>query len=511
MSSPNRFAKRKALGLPRVMSETSGQLEPRADVFVTAIDQILDARARQRFEERMHESKMVLLRTVAVPFGLGHLVSAYDRVGGDVNTIHNARNGVYATAEKQQEYENRGAFKPVGAACRKTEEYEASRNAAKAAQKSGTLVDAYTGRLIAPDDMVPDIDHTVSAHELFHDAARVLAGIKTQTLANIPGNLNPTHMSINRSKKAKSTKAYLAELEVEKEHSISRVAALEGKSELLHGEQMELRARKAKLTVDPDMMSEREAVARSATEGKTHLEWYGGKTFAYEVLTASVSSAAKTGVMAAFGEFLVEFLAACYDEASDWYLNGDAGKPIFEDLECRLARVADRVMARKQAAWDALRAGSLAGFVASLISVIINVFRTTQKRVQKMLREGAEAVVRTVTLLVRGADGMSTREAVYAATHLVTASGIVMGGIALEEILENAIKVQLPPLVVIAEPTAVVLSGVVSGLAVVLTASLLDRWDPYGVVEEGDLRRAIGQLSSELEDVWGSGRGVEAY
>jgi hypothetical protein len=79
----------------------------------------------------------------------------------------------------------------------------------------------------------------------------------------------------------------------------------------------------------------------------------------------------------------------------------------------------------------------------------------------------------------------------------------VVGGIVLEETLEKAIEVHLPALAMVAEPVAVVLAGAVAGLGVVLAASLLDRWDPYGVVEEQDLRHAVGELSAEVDDVWG--------
>lgn len=510
MTAPERFVKRKALNLPRLPQDTPPLTlaspldeQPKVDALAAAIDRILDTRFTDRFSERMHESKMVLLRTVAVPFGLGHLVSAYDRVGGDVHTINNVRAGIYATEEKAQEYANRGDYKLVREACHDTESYNAAFDQAKTTRLNGQLEDAYTGQILSTEKCGGHIDHTVSSKTVFNDRARVLAGLDTAELSTIPENLNPTHPSINSSKQDNITEVFIARLERNAGIRKARIAELETKQNLTEGESKELKSRKALDSVDPRKLREKHAHAQDAIDSKINRAWYTSIEFAGEVIGSCAKSATTTGVMAAFGEFLVEFLAACYDEARDWYIHGAGGEPIFDDLKARLMRVADRVMSRKEAAWEAFNAGSLAGFISALISAIINSFRTTQKRVQKMLREGAQSLVRVLTMIARPSEGMSARESLYAATHLVVSSGIVLGGIALEELLEDAIKAKLPVLAFAAEPISIVLSGVVAGLSVVLTASLLDRWDPYGVVEEQDLKHAIHELSSEVEAVWG--------
>lgn len=90
MSAVDRFAKRKALGLPAALPGPAStaiavSVDPVAAADTTrlslAIDKALERRRNERFDQRLSESKMVLLRSVAVPFGLGHLLSAYDRTG----------------------------------------------------------------------------------------------------------------------------------------------------------------------------------------------------------------------------------------------------------------------------------------------------------------------------------------------------------------------------------------------------------------------------------------------
>jgi len=516
MSSYDRFAQRKKLipnrGLVVPRSQPGGESTGNQtnDPLAAAIDQILAIRARDRVTARLEESKMVLLLTVAVPFGLGHLVAAYDRTGGDVHTVHNVRNGgddAYVTDVEKHRYENRGPYKVAKAASHKTETYKSSSAEATRHRESGLLEDPYGNQLLAPGPNGHDIDHTVSSYEVFHDRGRVLAGTDTAELSTIPENLNPTHPSINRSKKGDSVEQFLDRLERNATTRKERISELEAKArttELTVGEQKELASRKALDSVDPGKMRKEDAEARAAINKKINKDWYTSARFAGEAIRSMATSAATTGIVSAFGELLIEFLSASYDEARDWYLHGTGNKPAFDDLKQRLERVATRVLSRKDAAWQAFKAGSLAGFIASLISVIINAFKTTQKRIQRLLREGAQSLVRVISLISNPSKGMSTRESLYAATHIVLSTGIVMGGVALEEVLEDLIKTKLPPLAPISEPTAVIISGIVAGLTVVLTSSLLDRWDPYGVIEEQDLRHSIETLRAEADAVWGA-------
>lgn len=513
MSRQERYAKRKALGIGRPglhKEDVRSGGEPVA-LLAAAIDSIIEARAHERFNDRMSQSKGVLLRSVAVPFGLGHLVAAWDRTGGDVHTVNNVRNGVYASSERQAEYEGRTPYsKEVGAAVRNEEQFREVRTEAADAHRSRLLDDAYTGKRRSADGSSPHIDHVVSVHEIHNDPGRLLAGIATGDLANRRENLVATAAAINCSKKEKSVEDVIARYDRIRDKQEERVAELESKAELTPAEQMELQSRKTLLEADPELMRQRDAHARESMDEQINSAWYGGAAFRTELLTSVGTSTVKTAAMAALGEFLIEFIAATWDEVRDWCVTGRGGQPLLNDLRARLQRIADRLIARKEAAWAALKAGALGGFVAALISAILNAFFTTRKRVQRLLREGSQAFVRLVGQLVNPPDGMSAREGVYMAMQTGLTAGVIMGGIALEEVFDTAIKVHLPILAPAAAPIAVVLAGVVSGMVVVLSLSLLDHLDPLGVLEEKDLARAIGDLSGEIADAWGSGSPVVA-
>jgi hypothetical protein len=64
----------------------------------------------QRFGIMIEELQGTVLQTVAGSFGLGKLVTALDRDGGNVDTVHNAREGVYASDAERERNENREAY-----------------------------------------------------------------------------------------------------------------------------------------------------------------------------------------------------------------------------------------------------------------------------------------------------------------------------------------------------------------------------------------------------------------
>ena len=54
---------------------------------------------KDRLEQLIDDTKRGVISSIAGPFGLGKIISAYDKTGGNVTTINNANNGVYAKDE----------------------------------------------------------------------------------------------------------------------------------------------------------------------------------------------------------------------------------------------------------------------------------------------------------------------------------------------------------------------------------------------------------------------------
>ena len=96
--------------------------------------------------EELHQT---MVKSLVTSFGLDFLL-LNDRKGGDVDTIHNVRNGIYATEAERQRYEGRGDYDSHH--YHSHENYIATNRKGKRAHQAGTLTDAYTGEVFASDD-----------------------------------------------------------------------------------------------------------------------------------------------------------------------------------------------------------------------------------------------------------------------------------------------------------------------------------------------------------------------
>ena len=129
----------------------------------------------------------VLVQSIVTSFGLDFLLfKNADQHGGDVDTIHNARQigqdaqMRYKNAENARAYAERG---PYDSKAYHTDPRYKEVNAQMSAQKkAGALTDAYTGKPVARNaDM--DLDHVISAKEIHDDRGRVLSGLRGEDLA----------------------------------------------------------------------------------------------------------------------------------------------------------------------------------------------------------------------------------------------------------------------------------------------------------------------------------------
>lgn len=118
--------------------------------------------------EELHQT---MVKSLVTSFGLDFLL-LNDRKGGDVDTIHNVRNGIYATEAERQRYEGRGDYDSHH--YHSHENYIATNRKGKRAHQAGTLTDAYTGEVFASDDK-KNLDHIISAKEIHDDPGRILA------------------------------------------------------------------------------------------------------------------------------------------------------------------------------------------------------------------------------------------------------------------------------------------------------------------------------------------------
>jgi hypothetical protein len=223
-----------------------------------------------------------------------------------------------------------------------------------------------------------------------------------------------------------------------------------------------------------------DAKARAAYEKKIHDSYYGGTKFKTDTLKAGAGAGLKMGFQQAFGMMLVEFLAAVYDEVTDWYKNGKSENSVATELKQRLVRIAKRVGSQWKEALHGFKDGFIAGFLSNIVTTLINTFLTTGKRLVRMLREGFMSLLKAVKLLILPPEGMTFKQALDASSKVAVGGTIILGGIVLEEIIEKQFTM-VPLLLPVAHIAVPIIVGSITALVTTFAIYLMDRADIFGV------------------------------
>jgi hypothetical protein len=448
---------------------------------------------QKRMDELFGKAKQDVLQSVVGAFGLGKVLAAYDKVGGNVDTIHNARHGVYATEKARAAFENRGDYDTD--AVHGHETYKETNRSTSALRKTEGIQDAYSGDRRTAHDHV-DLDHVISGRQTHDDPGRVLAGIKTEDLANVPENLAATHRSINRSKKALSPDEFAHKLEEDAAARKERIGKLSSSKDLSDQDRKELEKLTALESADPDAIREHGKVAQKAQDAEVNETYYLGNKFLGNTALTGAKEGAKVGVQQAIGVMLVELLTGVFNEIFEAFENGRQGESFLADVKERLLRIGRSVLARWKDVLEAMGTGFISGFISNLVTTIINAFVTTGRRIVRMIREGAYSLFRALKMILFPPDGMTLQEAAHEALKLVAAGGIVIGGVVLEEAVEKLI-LGVPFLVPIAPIVSTVIVGALSAICMALTTYLIDKLDLLNVIARQRSDYVLNTLDAE--------------
>ena len=154
------------------------------------------------------ELHKTVVQSLTTSFGLEFLLFD-DKKGGDVDTIHNVRQGVWATDSEKEKYEQREIYNRKSLKVDEHKNYKEKNRIDSILQADGKLNDSYTGEKIPNKKGQRDLDHVISAKEVYDDPARLLAELDTTELVSRDPNLKSTNKSINRSKSALKVDGFL--------------------------------------------------------------------------------------------------------------------------------------------------------------------------------------------------------------------------------------------------------------------------------------------------------------
>lgn len=438
------------------------------------------------------------INAIIIPLGLGKIVAIYDKVGGNVDTIHNVREGIYATEEERKRYEERGDYD--SGSYHSHPGYRDANRTYTEQRKNGGVEDVYTGKRLEDRH---DLDHVISAKEIHNDPGRVLAELSGEDLANSPKNLKPTSPSTNRSKKAKPMSEFLDDVAKRKTAIQKEIENLKSKGELNQNQKAELERLENKKRdlddLDTVKMEEIDKEARSEYEKKVNTTYYTSNKFIVNVCRTSGMEGLKMGAQQAFGLLCYELFNALFDEVLDIWRNGlvdPNSETWIESVKKRLKKVGEKIIGEWRELLASFRDGFFGAIFSNVLTVLVNAFLTTFKNLIRMIREGVHVFLRTAKSIIFPEEGKTLREALDDALKIFVAGAITVGGVALDEAL-NQVFTALP----FKETLVAIFSGLVTGVSTALAMYALDKLDPFGVKDRKRRELFYAQIRSDEKDL----------
>ncbi|QDJ13202.1 hypothetical protein CEP45_04770 [Mergibacter septicus] len=367
------------------------------------------------------EFENTITQSLVTTFGIDWLLFE-DKVGGNVDTIHNVRQGIYATAEEENRYRNREKYNSHD--YHSDPNYIAYGKKDKELQQKNKLFDQYTGKIITQNQK-RDLDHIISAKEIHDDPGRILAERSGIELANQDTNFNSTTSTINRSKQAKSVNEYRNQLNsaiqnvssdiLKKEEQLKkmpkntpeeqhRYRKVEDKINKLKNKKKELES------IDPNLMKKADDKARKAYNDQIN-QYYTSKKFLSNTGKMALKQGVAMGTRQALGLVLAEFWFELKEQIPDIFRkhkNNFELSTLFNDLKELIGNIFKRLKIRLKEIFSSFIDGSISGAISSIATTAINIFATTGKTLVRAIREIWNYLVKAIKLILFNPDKLST-------------------------------------------------------------------------------------------------------
>ncbi|MCF5910105.1 hypothetical protein [Aeromonas veronii] len=397
--------------------------------------------ARFDWGEELHQT---VVKSLTTSFGLDFLLLE-DKHGGDVNTIHNVRQGVYASDAERQRYEQREGYDSHH--YHNHENYIATNRAGKKAHEDGTLTDTYTGKHFSANDK-KNLDHIISAHEIHNDPGRVLAERDGADLANDSSNLTFTNESLNKAKKAKTMDAFLQTLQDQHAATTQEIARLRSQPALSEQEKKHLNQLENKAAADFERMKEADKQAREKYNSTISQEYYTSSKFAKNVASATLNNAFRMGTRQMLGLILAETWFEFRERIPVMFEKHryafDAGD-FLQDATEVLRAVWLRVQTKFHTFLTAFKDGAIGGMLSSITTTLFNIFFTTKKMMVRLIREMWNNLVQAFKVMVFNPDSLAPGQLAKAVSKLVAAGVAVAAGVVINEALAKILVFPFGP------------------------------------------------------------------
>jgi len=431
---------------------------------------------KTRLEDMLLKCQRDVIGAIAGPMGLGKVIAAHDKLGGNVTTIRNAEQKIYARPEdeyKRNDY--------TGSKNSQGQKFEGNGKTSVGSvftrsqlDGDGYLTDGYTGARIKASDSSPD--HVVSNSAFHKSGGYMLSQNKKADFATDTDNLVSTERSINQSMR-----------DHDKPEWADRQS---GDRNVANGTHFKIKRDRFDA-----------AVAKGEQTAEKHRPSLGEKAAFYSKNAAAtgVNEGLKMGTQQAFGLLMVEIFASSFDEIKDVYKNGQQSESMLDELALRLKRVGGKVASKWENLIEGFTGGFISGFISNAITMLINMFVTTGKRAVRMIREGVFSLLKALKMMVFPPENLTFDQAAHEALKLLAVGGVVIGGVALEEMVEKLI-LSVPLFVPIASVITAVLVGAMTAFCMTFVCYLIDKMDLLGVIRAERTSAVIAGLNTEIDE-----------
>ena len=426
------------------------------------IESLEQAFERGRLEVALTKAQRDVIGAIAGPLGLGKVLSVHEKIGdkngGNVTTVHNAKQKIYARAE--DEYNRDDYTKSLNSKYEKFagkgENSVGSKFTRSQMDAEGNVRDGYTGKVLKAEQTSPD--HIISNSSFHKNGGFMLSKTEKADFSTDTRNLVITERSINQSMN-----------DHEKQEWIARRS---GKRDVENGEHFD---------IDPELV--RQVLKRGEEAAAEHAPTTADKGLFYGVNSAKtgVSEGLKMGAQQVFGLIMVEFFSAAVIEIKDMYQRYADRSPVLDDVSARLVRVGKTVTEKWADIVKGFGQGFISGFISNVVTVLINMVCTTGKRLVRMIREGVFSLMKAIRMFIFTPEGMTTQQAAHEGLKIIGMGGILIGGLALEEALEKFIMT-FPPLIPFAGHLTAIIVGASTALCMIFACYLLDKLDFFGAI-----------------------------
>lgn len=433
---------------------------------------------RNRLEEALDKAQRDLIGAIAGPLGLGKVLSVHEKTrdidGGNVTTIHNAKQKIYAREEdfyKRKDY--------TGTKNSQGKKFEGDSKNSVGSQYTRSQMDAdqnvtdgYTGKTLKADRTSPD--HIIANSSFHKNGGYMLSRTEKADFGTDINNLVITERSINMSMSDREKQEWIAR------RSNNR--------KVDNGDHFE---------VDPVLV--KQVLSRGEAAAAEHAPTIKEKGIFYGTNAAKtgVNEGLKLGVQQAFGLIIVEFFSAATLEIKDMYRLYAEKSPVLDEVSKRLMRVGTTVAEKWEGMIKGFGQGFISGFISNAVTVLINMVCTTGKRLVRMIREGVFSLMKALGMFIFKPEDMTSEQAAHEGLKLIGAASVLIGGIALEEVLEKML-VTFPLLIPFAGQLTAIIIGASTSFCMIFACYLLDKLDLFGAIKLERDKHVIQKLDESI-------------